>query len=208
MPYSKPQSEQSAKLFLQNWDSPNPSPAGECAPPPVLGGGVHSLAREGVGVSQIRRGYIHYGTLYIYVLCAVNYTGRADSPQYSPCLTQTTRKKTANISVTLKTKLMIPINEVSCHYTKRSCFIFFKLDKIHLVSMTFIGDWVTKWVMLLTLINLGLNKGHGRFFLMLHSSFHVIRQYLVCSFLLIIGQDSRPLLPIGWKKLQILLRLY
>jgi hypothetical protein len=32
----------------QNWDSPNPSPAGECAlpPPPIPGGGAHSLARE------------------------------------------------------------------------------------------------------------------------------------------------------------------
>jgi hypothetical protein len=34
----------------RNWDSPNPSPAGESAPP-VLGGGgggSHSLAREGL----------------------------------------------------------------------------------------------------------------------------------------------------------------
>ncbi len=55
----------------RNWDSPNPSAAGECAPPPppVLGGGIHSLAREGLGESQCRRGDIHCGTLYIYVLC-------------------------------------------------------------------------------------------------------------------------------------------
>ncbi len=40
----------------RNWDSPNPSPAGECAPlPPVLGGGAHSLAREWLGESQFRR---------------------------------------------------------------------------------------------------------------------------------------------------------
>jgi hypothetical protein len=52
----------------RNWDSPNPSPAGECAPPPR--GGAHSLAREGLGESQFRRGDIHCGTLYIYVLCA------------------------------------------------------------------------------------------------------------------------------------------
>ncbi len=33
----------------RNWDSPNPSTAGECAPPPpVLGGGIHSLATEGL----------------------------------------------------------------------------------------------------------------------------------------------------------------
>ncbi len=39
------------KLFFsrRNWDSPTPSPAGECAPPPpmVLGGAAHSLARRG-----------------------------------------------------------------------------------------------------------------------------------------------------------------
>ncbi len=58
------------------WDSPNPSPAGECAPPPLVPGGVaHSLAREGVGESQFRRGdtHVHCGTLYMYVHCAVIY---------------------------------------------------------------------------------------------------------------------------------------
>jgi hypothetical protein len=59
----------------RNWDSTNPSPAGESVPPPppppVLGGGAHSLAREGLGESQIRRGDIHCGTLYIYVLLGV-----------------------------------------------------------------------------------------------------------------------------------------
>ncbi len=51
----------------RNWDSANPLPAGECAPPPpVLGGGAHSLARERLGRSQFRRGDIHCGTLYIY----------------------------------------------------------------------------------------------------------------------------------------------
>jgi hypothetical protein len=57
------------------WDSPNPSPAGECAHPPhpVLGGGAHSLAREGLGESQFRRGDVHCGTLYIYVLCDYDY---------------------------------------------------------------------------------------------------------------------------------------
>jgi hypothetical protein len=57
----------------RNWDSPNPSPAGECAPPPpVLGGGEHSLAREGLGESQFRRGDRHCGSLYVFVLCAAN----------------------------------------------------------------------------------------------------------------------------------------
>jgi hypothetical protein len=56
----------------RNWDSPNPSPVGECAPPPVLGGGAHLLEREGLGEPQFRRGDIHSGTLYIqymYFVC-------------------------------------------------------------------------------------------------------------------------------------------
>jgi hypothetical protein len=32
-----------------NWDSPTPSPAEECGPPLVPGGGANSLAGEGVG---------------------------------------------------------------------------------------------------------------------------------------------------------------
>jgi hypothetical protein len=42
---------------------------GEYPPPPSLvpGGGAHSLAREGLGEFQFRRGDIHCGTLYIYV---------------------------------------------------------------------------------------------------------------------------------------------
>jgi hypothetical protein len=68
------QSRQSAKLFSsrRNWDSPSPSPAGECAPPPFSSGGRGTLtaAREGVGESQFQRGDIHCGTLYMYVICA------------------------------------------------------------------------------------------------------------------------------------------
>jgi hypothetical protein len=43
------QSRQSAKLFScrRNWDSPNPSPAGECAPPPLwFWGEGHTRWRE------------------------------------------------------------------------------------------------------------------------------------------------------------------
>ncbi len=40
----------------RNWDSPNPSLASECAPPPQNpGGGAHSPAGEGLGESQFRR---------------------------------------------------------------------------------------------------------------------------------------------------------
>jgi hypothetical protein len=49
----------------RDWDSPNPSPACECVPPPFGSEGrAHSLAREGLGESQFRRGDIHCGTLY------------------------------------------------------------------------------------------------------------------------------------------------
>jgi len=48
-----------------NWDSPIPSPAGECALPLVLGGGTHSLAREGVGGPNSNEG-TDAGTLGTY----------------------------------------------------------------------------------------------------------------------------------------------
>jgi hypothetical protein len=54
-------------------ESPTPSPAGECDPPMVLGGGgAHTLAGEGVGGSQFGRGDRHSGTIGmydLYVLC-------------------------------------------------------------------------------------------------------------------------------------------
>ncbi len=53
----------------RNWDYPTPSPPADCAPPPLVQGGAHSLAGEGVGESQFRRGDIHCGPLHMYVLC-------------------------------------------------------------------------------------------------------------------------------------------
>ncbi len=51
-----------------NWESPTPSPPGECAPPPRSGGrGTLACGRGGGGErSQFRRGDIHCGTLCIY----------------------------------------------------------------------------------------------------------------------------------------------
>jgi hypothetical protein len=51
----------------RNWDSPTPSAAGEFCPFHWSGGGggAHSLAGEGLGESQFRRGDIHCGVLYI-----------------------------------------------------------------------------------------------------------------------------------------------
>jgi hypothetical protein len=46
-------------------------------PPLVPGGGAHSLAGEGVGESEFKRGDIHCGTLGIhvqYVLCDIHST--------------------------------------------------------------------------------------------------------------------------------------
>ncbi len=52
---------------------PTPHPQASVPSPPLVpGGGAHSLAREGVGESQFRRGDIHCGTLYIYVICGQN----------------------------------------------------------------------------------------------------------------------------------------
>ncbi len=71
--YSAPQSRQSAKPFLQSSELglPHPSPAGECALPPLVRGVRGTLAcGKGVGESQFRRGDIHCGTLSTYVLCA------------------------------------------------------------------------------------------------------------------------------------------
>jgi hypothetical protein len=54
----------------RNWDSPTPHPQASVPPHRLVPrGGAHSLAREGVGESQFRRGDILCGTLYIYVLC-------------------------------------------------------------------------------------------------------------------------------------------
>ncbi len=53
----------------RNWDSPTPHPQAS-APPPLWFQGKGTLASgKGVGESQFRRGDIHCGTLYIYVLC-------------------------------------------------------------------------------------------------------------------------------------------
>ncbi len=58
------QSRQSAKLFLQSSESGLPQPLTRrrvCPSPPVLWGGAHSLAREGLVEYQFRRGDIHCG---------------------------------------------------------------------------------------------------------------------------------------------------
>ncbi len=54
-PGPTPQSRQSAKLFSsrRNWDSPNPSPAGECDPPPGFGGRGTLAGARGVGTWEI-----------------------------------------------------------------------------------------------------------------------------------------------------------
>jgi hypothetical protein len=69
----KPQSRQSARLFLQLSAlglSPSPSPEGEFAPPWFLGEGHTRLRERGWG-SQFKRGDRHWGTLgilYMYLV--------------------------------------------------------------------------------------------------------------------------------------------
>jgi hypothetical protein len=56
-----------------NWDSPTPSPAGKCAPPPLVPGGTHSLEGEGLGDPNYNEGTdtVVLSGHYIYVLCDV-----------------------------------------------------------------------------------------------------------------------------------------
>jgi hypothetical protein len=64
-------SRQSAKLFLQSSELGLPHPLSrrrECPPPFGPGGRAQSLAGEGLGESQFRRGDIHCGALYISTL--------------------------------------------------------------------------------------------------------------------------------------------
>jgi hypothetical protein len=58
-----------------DWDSPNPSPAGECAPPPLVPGGRGTLAGERWGgrVPIPTRGHTLWNSVYMYfVLCSFN----------------------------------------------------------------------------------------------------------------------------------------
>ncbi len=62
------QSRQSAKPFLQSSKLGLTHPLSRrrvCPPNPVLGGEANSLAGEGLGEYQFRRGDIHCGALYI-----------------------------------------------------------------------------------------------------------------------------------------------
>ncbi len=87
--HNNPQSRQSAKLSSsrRNWDYPNPSHAGECAPtPPLVPGGGSHQRRSMCHTRWRERGwespnsdegtYVHCGTLYIYVLCATIHINR------------------------------------------------------------------------------------------------------------------------------------
>ena len=57
----------------RNWDSPNPSPAGECVPPPFGSGGRGTLAGERGGaygrVPIPTRGHTLWHSLYVCTLC-------------------------------------------------------------------------------------------------------------------------------------------
>jgi hypothetical protein len=55
-------------------------------------------------------------------------------------------------------------------------------------------------------VNIGLNKGRGSFIIFSNASHTEIDSFVFCQYLFIflICQDTRPLLPTGWKNLQIL----
>ncbi len=46
---------------------PTPHPQASVPPLPGSGGGAHSLARDGLGESQFRRGDVHCGSLSLYI---------------------------------------------------------------------------------------------------------------------------------------------
>jgi hypothetical protein len=76
-----PPSRQIGKLLLRSSELGLPQPLTcrrMCPPPPLVpGGGSHSLARDGVGESQFRRGDVHCGTLFICTLCVILYVWHA-----------------------------------------------------------------------------------------------------------------------------------
>ncbi len=83
------QRRQSAKLFfLQSSELKLPHPLSRrrvCPPPhPLVRGRAHSLAGEGLGESQFRRGDIHCGALYIKVLCDLDPNTDPDPQHWLP----------------------------------------------------------------------------------------------------------------------------
>ncbi len=116
---SWPQSRQSAKLYLQSSELGLPHPQASVpspTPPSVLGGGAHSLAREGLGESQFRGGDIHFSTLYIYVLCD---KGKSADPEI-------TFFKAFGIHVLLKPQAGSKMLRcrTNCRMPRRRCLLF------------------------------------------------------------------------------------
>jgi hypothetical protein len=77
-------------------------------PPAFWGGGAHSLAREGVGESQFRRGDIHCGTLYICTLCIL--------PRFSVFLCSTFEELIIQLDMELNFKAMYVTRNI-VHFT-------------------------------------------------------------------------------------------
>jgi hypothetical protein len=87
-----PQSRQSAKPFSPVVGIGNPltpHPQASVPPPRVLGGVAHSLAREGLGESQFRRGDIYCGTLYIRTLWLYLWSSSCTPWQFPRCILST-----------------------------------------------------------------------------------------------------------------------
>ncbi len=65
----------------RNWDSPNPSLARECAPPPRIRGRAHSPAGEGLGVGEVpipTTGEKAWHSAYTGAFTLVSYTSYED----------------------------------------------------------------------------------------------------------------------------------
>jgi hypothetical protein len=94
----------------RNWDSPNPSPAGECAPHPLGSGG-----RVGrVPIST--RGQTLWYSLYI---CTLWYAGRKFRDEYGPVPACPLKQQSGRKSLHLKLKLRSCAFCIYCMYWTR-----------------------------------------------------------------------------------------
>jgi hypothetical protein len=119
---------------------PPPHPQASVPPPPCFWPeGKHSLASEGLGESQFRRGDIHCGTLYIYVLCVFN------SHMCSICFFRN-RTDCASGSASGPREIWIPSCTFSFLSFYNNCNLFWTVVYSTLLSQAFEND-IAVWLL-------------------------------------------------------------